>query len=245
MNRASERAKKGLAKSVYLSMAPEFFGTLLFSFLAGSMVAVTNIVNGGGITLDRAITVAFIDGFLYYAMVFITMKLSNQTSGYLNPAFSTGLLIVNLYTNLSIWFVIRAVAYIIVQLVGGIAGVALVLAIISDRKALAVPMIATPPAAFALTAVLSCFLLFVILSVRNNEGRMSSLIMCFAYIAARAISFPVCGGHLNPARSLAHALLSGSRSAMNNLWVDMGGAMTGCIVAGFCYLAWIRKWNAN
>ncbi len=130
-------------------------------------------------------------------------------------------------------------------------GVVMILAIVPDvmsdlnRTGIAVPQFdeVTAPAAFGVTVVLSVFLMFVILSVRNNEGRMTSLILCFSYIAARLISQPLCGGYLNPARSLAHAVVRGGDRAWQYLWIDMAGTWVGSILAGVLYLVWVRKWR--
>lgn len=48
--------------------------------------------------------------------------------------------------------------------------------------------------------ILSFFLMFVIFAVRGNEGRMSSLLICFTYIGVRLVSYPITGGYLNPGK---------------------------------------------
>ncbi len=79
------RWKKYVARSVFLSIAPEFLGTMLFSFLGGAIVAITGKFMDEAVSAERAMTIAFVDGFLFYSLVYLTMKLSFQTSGYLNP----------------------------------------------------------------------------------------------------------------------------------------------------------------
>lgn len=236
-----------------LSLAPEFLGTMMLTFLGGAIVAVTgdSSIENGSVTIPRALAVALVDGFLFYGLVYITMKLSNQTSGYLNPAFSAGLGVVNMYARANRWHIVRIIAYMVAQIAGAMVGVGMIVAMVPG--VLSRPLEKTgapvlidenaPWAAFGLTTVLTVFLMFVTLSVRNNEGRMTSLLLCFAYIAARLIVYPLCGGTLNPARALAHATVGGDNKIWSFVWIDISGSMLGAMLASVLYLLWVRKWR--
>lgn len=288
---AQPRWRQNVIRSVYLSIAPEFLGTALLAFLGGAIVAVTGLksISDGAVTVERSLVIALTDGFLFYGLVYLTMKLSNQTSGYLNPyvpsrtvssptlpshclcplvrcptltcrldshphslrrAFSIGLCIVNMYAHASRWHIIRALAYVAAQIAGALVGVAMILAMVPNalesNDKTGVPALLfdeSAAAAFGLTTTLSVFLMFVILSVRNNEGRMTSLLLCFAYMAARLLTQPLCGGYLNPARTLAHAVVGGGDRGWRLLWIDMVGSVLGSVIAGVFYLVWVRKWR--
>lgn len=233
--------KRQIGRSVLLSLPPEFIGTLLYSFIAGCITVTSLTASRGGLKLANALTVAMLDGFMYYALVYLTMKLSFQTSGYLNPAFSFGICIANLYSNWSLWHIGRTLAFWVVQVGGALLGVLAVSGVLPTDAAVAKLNIGVSAlSAFGLSAVMGTFLTFTILAVRNNEGRMSSIILCFAFIAVRLLAFLAYNGTLNCARALAHAVIAGE---WTYVWIDFAGSFLGATIGALCFLLWVKKWR--
>jgi aquaporin-4 len=235
------RYKRQVGRSVLLSLAPEFLGTFFYTFLAGVVTVMSLSASHGGLKLSNGLTVALLDGFVYYALVNLTMKLSYQTSGYLNPALSFALCAVNMASNWSVWHVIRTFACWVMQITGALLGVFAVSALSSTESGAAkLNLGVTALSALGLSIILSTFLTFVILAVRANEGRMSSLVLCFAYTAVRCLAFLAYNGSLNGARALAHAVVPGR---WEYVWIDWAGSFLGATIGALCFLVWGKKWR--
>ncbi len=240
------RWKRQIGRSVLLSIPPEFLATLLYSFIAATVSIVANEAANRSVQLSSVLAVALLDGFVYYALVFLAMKLSFQTSGYLNPAFSLGVCVVNMHSNWSGWHVVRMVSFWAVQIIGGILGVLMAVGI-TDQSADASavrPQLDVPwGSALAISFVLGTFLMFVVLAVRSNEGRMTSILFCFSFIVARLLAAVAYAGPLNPARSFAHAIAAGTARAWADVWIDVIGSFLGAAVGSVCFLFWAKKWR--
>jgi glycerol uptake facilitator-like aquaporin len=192
-------------------------------------------------------------GFLFYGIIFLAMKMSNNNSGFLNPAFTLALFIINISradATTVWWHILRLFAYWFMQFAAALLGVLTIFGIVpgvstlgQERGGISIPSLnETPVAAFLMTIMLSLFLTFLILSVKQNEDRSSSLIICFGMIATRLVSFPLVNGYLNPARTLAHAInAGGANGAYANSWIDIGGSFIGSGVAAGLFLLWMRK----
>jgi len=195
----------------------EFLACMLFVFFGGAIVAITGDITSEGFTCSRVITVAVTDGLIFYALVYLTMKLGGGRGGYFNPSLTFALAMVDLYLDKN-WCLhaARAFAHVMAQTLGGFVGALLILATIPnvlsglEKTGAPVPNFGeTSGSVFLLSFFLSFFLVLVVLTVRSNEERKSSLIIAFAYIALRLLAFPLSFDTLNPARSFAHAVVSG------------------------------------
>jgi aquaporin NIP len=127
----------------------------------------------------------------------------------------------------------RSVApYILSQLVGAFAASLTLLAMFGNHAALG----ATIPAgsalqSFALEAVLTGLLMLVILNVSTGpkESGVMAGIAIGGIIGLEAMfAGPICGASMNPARSLAPAILSGHTAA---LWVYLTAPILGAAAA--------------
>lgn len=88
---------------------------------------------------------------------------------------------------------------------------------------------------FVWEAVLSFILMFVIVSVATDtraEGAMAGVAIGGAVTLAAFLGGPVTGASMNPARSLAPALISGDFS---NLWIYFAGPIIGAALAATVY----------
>lgn len=76
---------KEILLNFLLCSIPEFFATLLFTFMGGAVVFITGSIVNDAVTSHRVLTVAITDGFMYYGFLYMAMKLSYSSSGFLNP----------------------------------------------------------------------------------------------------------------------------------------------------------------
>jgi glycerol uptake facilitator-like aquaporin len=109
------------------------------------------------------------------------------------------------------------------------------------------PRCATAPAggggawqSFALEALLTFFLMFVIMAVATDTravGQAAALAIGATVGLAALFAGPISGASMNPARSLGPALVSGSWTA---LWVYLSAPLFGAAAAALVY-RWLRQ----
>ena len=133
-----------------------------------------------------------------------------------------------------------AVGYIGAQFVGGVAGVALVLALLGERFAAPpVAFVLTRPThgprlAFALEWLISCVLMTVVLALSRRErlARYTGLVAGGLVATFIALEAPYSGMSMNPARSFASAAVAGD---WTNLWIYFVAPPLGMLTAAFVH----------
>ncbi len=196
----------------------EFAGTFALVF-AGTGAVVINDVSGGAVT---HVGVALTFGLVVLALIY---ALGEVSGAHLNPAVTLGF-----------WaagrFPVRLVpGYVAAQICGAIAASGL-LRLMFDHPTLG----ATLPRAgvgqsFVLEVVLTLILMFVILSVSTGAKEKGVLagVAVGAVIAFEALfAGPISGASMNPARSLAPALMSGR---LEHVWVYLADPALGAVLA--------------
>ncbi len=177
----------------------EFLGTFTLVF-AGTGAIVINDVAGGAIT---HLGIALTFGLVVLAMIY---TFGDVSGAHFNPAVTLGFFAAGrLRGNL-------VLPYIASQLIGALAASGLLLALFPQHPTLG----ATVPAgsalqSFILELVLTLILMMVILSVSSGakERGITAGIAVGAVIAFEALfAGPISGASMNPARSLAPALVS-------------------------------------
>ncbi len=134
----------------------------------------------------------------------------------------------------------RVVPYIVSQCAGALLASALLRLLFWEHATLG----ATPPAgpawqSFVLELILTLLLMVVILAVSTGakEKGIMAGVAVGAVIALEALfAGPVCGASMNPARSLAPALVSGN---VESLWIYLIAPVAGAVLAvplGWCFL---------
>jgi aquaporin Z len=181
-------------------LVAEAFGTFALVF-AGTGAIVVNDVSGGTVT---HVGIALTFGLVVLAMIYAVGDVSGC---HLNPAVTVG------------FFAARRLAarhvapYIAGQCVGaGLASVTL-WALFPDHPTLGITLPAGSAAqAFVLETLLTLILMFVILSVASGSKEKGVLagVAVGSVIALEALfAGPVSGASMNPARSLAPAVVAG------------------------------------
>jgi MIP family channel proteins len=210
MDAGKERVRKYLA---------EMIGTFALVF-AGSGAIVINDVSAGAVT---HVGIAMTFGLVVMTMIY---TVGDVSGAHFNPAVTLGF-----------WFAGRfrgrwVGPYIVSQVVGAIGASLLMLSMFGNRAALG----ATIPAgsdwqSFVLETVLSALLIFVILNVSTGSkevGTMAGIAIGGVIGLEAMFAGPISGASMNPARSLAPALVSGH---LQSLWVYLCAPPLGAIIA--------------
>lgn len=203
--------------------AAETFGTFAL-VLAGTGAVVIDAVTGGGVS---HVGVALTFGLVVMAMIY---AVGDVSGAHLNPAVTFGFWLAGRLPGRCV------VPYVLSQLAGAVTASLLLRAMFSNRAYLG----ATLPAgsewqSFALEAVLTALLMFVILCVSTGPKEVGVMagIAVGGVIAFEALfAGPISGASMNPARSLAPALVSGH---LHSLWVYLAAPLLGAAAAVPCW----------
>jgi aquaporin NIP len=185
----------------------EMIGTFALVF-AGTGAIVINDVSGGAIT---HVGIALTFGLIVLAMIYTVGDISGA---HLNPAVTIGFWAARRLPSRDV------LPYFGSQLAGALLASGLLRFLFPENKLLG----ATLPAgsdlqSFILELVLTFFLMLTILNVSTGakEKGITAGIAVGAVIALEAMfAGPICGASMNPARSLAPALVSGH---LEHLWI--------------------------
>jgi aquaporin NIP len=197
----------------------EFFGTFSLVF-AGTGAIIINDVCGGTVT---HVGVALTFGLVVLAMIY---AVGDVSGAHLNPAVTLGFFAARRIS------VRESLPYLASQCAGALAASGVLRCLFPQHPTLG----ATEPSgsslqSFALESILTCMLMFVILSVSTGakEKGITAGIAVGAVIALEALfAGPICGASMNPARSLAPALVS---AHLHGLWIYLIASPLGALAA--------------
>jgi aquaporin Z len=197
----------------------EAFGTFALVF-AGTGAIVINDVSGGAVT-HAGVALTF--GLVVLAMIY---AVGDVSGAHLNPAVTVGFFAARRFPGR------RVLPYIVSQCIGAFLAAGLLRLLFPSNA----PLGATVPAgsalqSFVLEIVLMLLLMFVILSVSTGakEKGITAGIAVGAVIAFEAMfAGPISGASMNPARSLAPAVVS---AHLANLWVYLVAPVVGAATA--------------
>jgi aquaporin Z len=202
--------------------AAEAYGTFVLVGI-GSGALLAALLGGGGV-----VNVAFGFGLALTVALFTVGRVS---SGYFNPVVS---LAMYLDKRLS---VTDLAAYWASQLAGAVLA-SLTLAWVISREAVANTVTAVNQAvvtdfsAFVIEAVLTAVFVLVILVVSKSESDTKFFVIGLALVGVHLAGVPLTGASVNPARSLAPALVGGE---WQNIGVYIAGPVVGAVIAWVIY----------
>ena len=203
----------------------ETVGTFALVF-AGTGAIVVNDVSGGAVT---HVGVALTFGLVVMAMIY---AVGDVSGAHLNPAVTCGFWLARRLPG-------RAVLpYVLSQAAGALAASGLLRLMFHGHATLG----ATRPAgtaaqSFVMELVLTFLLMFVILSVSvgpKEKGLMAGIAVGGVIAFEAMFGGPVSGASMNPARSLAPALVSGNFA---HLWLYLVAPPLGAAAAVVCWRA--------
>jgi len=204
-------------------MRPALLAELLGAFmlvLAGTGAIIINDVSGGAIT-HLGIALSF--GLIVLAVIY---TYGDVSGAHINPA-----------VTIAFWAAKRfpgkhVLPYIAVQCIGAIAASSVLKLMFPDHPTLG----ATLPSgsaiqSFVLELILSWWLMTVILAVAHGakeKGVVAGIIIGAVVMVEALFAGPICGASMNPARSLAPALLSQN---FDGLWIYLSAPILGMVLA--------------
>jgi len=195
--------------------------TLVF---AGTGAVVIDAVTRGGVT---HVGVALTFGLVVMALIY---AVGDVSGAHFNPAVTLGFWASGRLPGRTVG------PYVLSQLAGALLASALLRVMFGNVASLGATLPAGPPVqSLLLETVLTAILMFVILCVSTGPRQIGIMagIAVGGVIAMEAMfAGPICGASMNPARSLAPAIVSGN---LRHLWVYLAGPTVGALVAIPCW----------
>ena len=199
----------------------EFLGTFALVF-AGTGAIVINDVSAGAVT---HVGIALTFGLVVLSMIYAVGDISGA---HINPAVTTAFWLSGRFPGRSV------LPYIGSQCLGGIVASGVMRLLFPAHTTLGTTLPAGSGAqSFVLELILTFLLMFVILNVSTGakEKGITAGIAVGAVIALEALfAGKICGASMNPARSLAPALVSGH---LEHLWIYLVAPVAGAVLAIF------------
>ena len=201
----------------------EYIGTFALVFCGTGAIVIDNATHGG---VSHA-GVAFTFGLIVMAMIYSF----GETSGaHMNPAVTIAFAVAGKFDKMLV------LPYIISQLAGAFtASLVLKLMFPTDEYLGATIPAGSYMQSFMLEVILSWLLMTVILNVSQGSketGIMAGLAIGSTILLEAMFAGPISGASMNPARSLAPAVVSGNLSPV---WIYLAAPITGTVIAS---LAW-------
>lgn len=201
------------------SYLAEAFGTFALVF-AGTGAIVINDVSGGTVS---HVGIALTFGLIVMVMIY---ALGDISGAHINPAVTLGFWIAHRLSSR------RVLPYIFSQCAGAVAASLIMRALFAGHPTLGATLPSGPAfQSFVLEVILTYFLMFVILSV--STGAKEKGIIAGAAIGAvvgleALFAGPISGASMNPARSLAPAVVAGR---LESLWIYLLAPAAGACLA--------------
>src|SRR5262245_11766890 len=201
----------------------------LIAELIGTFTLIFIGAGAGAIGAGGLVGVALAHGLVVLTFAYAYGHISGT---HINPAVTVGLWVGKQIDAAS------AVAYIVVQLIGGTLG-ALVLRFVlggtsTGLGATTLAANVSPVQGFVVEAILTFFLVNAIFNtaVSGKAGNAAPVAIGLTLVFCILMGGPLTGASLNPARTVGPAVASGN---FGNLWLYFAGPILGAIVAALLY----------
>ncbi|HEV2714381.1 MAG TPA: aquaporin [Terriglobales bacterium] len=199
-------------------LAAEFIGTFGLVF-AGTGAVIINEVSGGAVT---HVGVALTFGLVVLAMIY---SVGDISGAHLNPAVSIGFFAARRFPIRDL------IPYVVSQCGGAFAATGILHLLFPQNATLGATVPGGPQLqSFVLEIILTAVLMFVILGVSTGaaEKGITAGIVVGAVIGLEAMfAGPISGASMNPARSLAPAMVSGN---VEQLWIYLIAPPVGAVL---------------
>ena len=205
----------------------EFVGTLLLVLLACGVAVATDV---------HYLGTALAFGLVIVAMAY---SIGNVSGCHINPAVSLGMAI----TGRMSWR--ECAKYVVAQILGAIAGAALLGVILRSYGALGANSYGgnvTVWIALLVEVILTFVFVLTILGVtdKKENGHATGIIIGLTLTLVHLFGIPFTGTSVNPARSIGPALLQGG-TALSQLWVFIVAPLVGAALAALFYKHVLKK----
>lgn len=196
----------------------EAIGTFALVF-CGTGAIIINDVSGGSVT---HVGIAITFGLIVMAMIYTFGSISGA---HINPAVTIGFALTDRFDKKAL------LPYIGAQLLGAILASSVLKFLFNTHETLGSTLPRdTAMQSFVLELILTYFLMLVIIMVSQNEkiSDFTGMAVGATVLLEAMFAGPICGASMNPARSIAPALLSGH---LEFLWVYIFSTIIGAILA--------------
>jgi len=201
----------------------EFIGTFALVF-CGTGAIIIDQQTGGAVT---HVGVAITFGLIVSSMIY---SLGDVSGAHLNPAVSIA------FTLAKRFEVKELPYYMLAQLSGAILASGILRLLFSQSQNLGATIPSgTDLQSFVLEFILTFFLMLVILQVSSGskeKGMFAGVAIGSVVLLEAMFAGPICGASMNPARSIAPALVSGH---LGSLWVYIFAPMAGASASTFVW----------
>jgi aquaporin Z len=220
----------------------EFLGTLLLVFFGAGTATLSFGFKMAGMSRSAGIVAtALAFGLVVMVLVY---ALGSISGCHINPAITMGFLAARKITP------VEAVAYWVAQVLGGIAGAAVLFGIFSSSPIYRIGIqglgadgygkqsfiLANWAGAFFAEIILTCVFVVVILAVtrRASNALVAGLVIGLCLTLIHIIGIPIDGTSVNPARSIGPAIFVGG-AALTQLWVFIVAPLIGGALSAFLF----------
>ena len=197
----------------------EALGTFCLVF-AGTGAIISNDVSGGAVT---HVGVSLTFGLIVLAMI---QAFGDVSGAHLNPAVTAAFMVAGRFPARDV------PGYVAAQLIGAFAASLLLHVLFPTHATLGATLPSGPWwQSFVLEVVLTAILMMVILAVSTGSREKGLLagVAIAAVVALEAMfAGPICGASMNPARSLAPAIVSGR---LGEVWIYIAAPCLGALLA--------------
>lgn len=205
----------------------EAVGTMLLTLVACG-IAVTS-----GVDLV-ATSLAF--GLVIVAAAY---SIGNVSGCHINPAVSIALFVAGKMT------LKECLRYIAAQIVGAFVGSLLLGLLLGKFSALGANGLVGDTsiwAALAVEVILTFIFTTTILGVtdKKENGHVTGIVIGLTLVLVHLFGLPLTGTSVNPARSLAPAILQGG-AALSNVWIFIVAPIVGAVMAGLFYKCVLKE----
>ncbi len=206
----------------------EFVGTLMLVLLACGVAVATDV---------HYLGTALAFGLVIVAMAY---SIGNVSGCHINPAVSVGMAISGRMT----WK--ECAKYVVAQILGAIAGAALLGVILRSFTALGANSYngttVTVWIALLVEVILTFVFVLTILGVtdKKENGHATGIIIGLTLTLVHLFGIPFTETSVNPARSIGPALLQGG-TALSQLWVFIVAPLIGAALASLFYKYVLKK----
>jgi aquaporin NIP len=200
----------------------EAIGTFALVFCGTGAIIINHATNGTVTHLGISITF----GLIVMAMIYTFGSISGA---HINPAVSIGFAFTDRFSKRDL------LPYIIAQLIGAFAASGILKLLFPMDKTLGSTLpLDTAMQSFVLEIILTYFLMMVILFISQNKkiDHFTGFAVGATVLLEALFAGPITGASMNPARSIAPALVSGH---LEHLWIYIFATIIGAILASLTW----------
>ena len=200
----------------------EFIGTFALVFCGTGAIVINEVTNGSVSHVGIAITF----GLIVMAMIYAFGSISGA---HINPAVTIAFSFTDRFDRKAL------LGYIIAQLLGAFLASGILRFLFPENIGLGATLpFGALQQTFILEVILTYFLMLVILFVSDDKSvnQFTGIAVGATVMLEAMFAGPITGASMNPARSIAPAIVSGN---ISELWVYILAPILGAILASFTW----------